>query len=171
MTKSLKSYPTDFTQLIEADQDSLLFPSFDSTHIVELNEIENNGNGLAAVYARNMLIAAGEMDWTETIYIPVSDKSSKIDRNDKTETVDKPILEVHPNPARDYVTAEYHLGDFQTGKLVLVNTEGKMVRQLPLKYAQDKVRINIGHLSNGIYLLKLNTNGKHQQTVKFNIMK
>lgn len=175
LTEEQAAEQDDFTQLIdvlvEADQDSLLFPSFDSAHIVELNEIENNDNGKAAIYARNILVAAGEMDWMETVYIPVSNKSSEIDREEETETIEKPILEVYPNPAREQITAEYHLDDFQTGKLVILNTEGKRVRQIPLKYAEDKVSIGLKSLSNGVYLLKLLANGKRQQTVKFSLQK
>ncbi len=171
MTKSVKSNHTDVTQLIEADQDSLLFPSFDSTHIQQLKDIEDNHNGNAAIFARNILIAAGEMEWTETVYIPVSNKSSEIeDQDENTETIEKPFLEVYPNPARSYITAEYHLDNFKTGKLVIVNTEGKMVRQVPLKYAEDKARIDLKPLSNGVYLIKLIANGKKQQTVKFSIV-
>lgn len=175
LTEEQAAEQDDFTQLIdvlvEADQDSLLFPSFDSAHIVELNEIENNDNGKAAIYARNILVAAGEMDWMETVYIPVSNKSSEIDREEETETIEKPILEVYPNPAREQITAEYHLDDFKTGKLVILNTEGKRVRQIPLKYAEDKVSIGLKSLSNGVYLLKLLANGKRQQTVKFSLQK
>ncbi|MCF8308351.1 MAG: hypothetical protein K9I68_05005, partial [Bacteroidales bacterium] len=53
LTEEQAAEQADFTQLIdvlvEADQDSLWFPSLDSAHIAELNEIENNDNGMAAV--------------------------------------------------------------------------------------------------------------------------
>ena len=165
----------DFSQLInilvEADQDSLLFPSFDNTHIAELNEIENNDNGMAAVYARNILIAAGEMEWTEDVYIPVSNKSAFMEKNETPVDPRKQVLDVYPNPAKDFIVAEYKLKEFQSGNIIVMNAEGKSVRRIPLKYAQDKLRINVKRMSSGVYFLKLIANGKCKQTDKFSIIK
>ena len=175
LTEEQAAEQADFTQLInvlvEADQDSLLFPSYDSTQIVQLKEIKENRNGRAAIYARNILVAAGEMDWTEPVYIPISNKSAHMEKDEVPNNQRKQVLEVYPNPAKDFIIAEYKLDELKSGKIIIMNAEGKSVRQIPLKYAQDKVNINVKQLSNGVYFLKLSANGNNKQTVKFSILK
>ena len=165
----------DFTKLIdvlvEADQDSLLFPSYDSTQIFQLKEIEENRNGRAAIYARNILVAAGEMDWTEPVYIPVSNKSAHMEKDEVPNNQRKQVLKVYPNPAKDFIIAEYHLDEISSGKLIIMNAEGKSIRQIPLKYAQNKLRISVKGMSSGVFFIKLIANGKKQETFKFSILK
>lgn len=66
-------------------------------------------------------------------------------------------LSVYPNPSSDFLFIESELSNDAT-ELVIYSVEGKQVYSSVIENAQEK--INISHLSNGVYLLSLNSKEK-----------
>ncbi len=59
-------------------------------------------------------------------------------------------IEVYPNPASDYLVVE----SSEKGLVYIYNSVGKLCKQIPVE--QDNQQINVGDLSSGLYLLKIN---------------
>ena len=68
-------------------------------------------------------------------------------------------LSIYPNPARDKVSI-----DFQNQSLdgiFLTNVMGKEVLVRDIKYPQNKIELDVHHLSEGIYYLRVNSKEKN----------
>ncbi|MFT4682575.1 MAG: plastocyanin [Flavobacteriales bacterium] len=63
---------------------------------------------------------------------------------------------MYPNPANTYTTVQIE-GDGQTGQLSIYNLTGALVGTQPIQSGTTKIDIN--HLSNGIYIIELNLDG------------
>jgi len=76
----------------------------------------------------------------------------------KTETstisADEFILEVYPNPIKDIFTI--NLSNQPIQKLSLYDIQGKIVQEIRLEKGQQNFEMNIQHLENGMYILKVN---------------
>ena len=87
----------------------------DSTSINKLFNIAANPETAPGIYARNILISMGLVDYTEPVYFPERLKIQPIfSYNNSTEISDS-FLKIFPNPAKDYFTAQTKIiNDFST---------------------------------------------------------
>jgi len=87
------------------------------------------------------------------------------------------ILKVFPNPAKDYIIVEYLVDmpvtdqEHHNIKLVMIDGNGKLLRNIELNYSQDQLVIPTENLNSGIYIFNLYVYGKLEKTSKFTIVK
>jgi Cysteine-rich secretory protein family/Secretion system C-terminal sorting domain len=73
------------------------------------------------------------------------------------------VLNVYPNPAQDLVYVDFHNTTQEPIKISIANITGQVVYQSDSNYtSNDLLTINIGNLSNGIYLLKTQDGMSHK---------
>ncbi|MFU8844889.1 MAG: T9SS type A sorting domain-containing protein, partial [Bacteroidales bacterium] len=123
----------------------------------------------AAMYATNMLIALGEVQYEEPVIMPDYLKSAGASGSqpgvDKTR---KPqMLKVKPNPAKDFMIVEYEL---ETGGNILIeitDISGKPVHSMQAINTRDEVTVDTRHWKPGAHIVTLKLNGKPVESVKF----
>jgi len=142
----------------------------DSTQLAELFEIESPGAGRASVYARNMLIDLGLVDYDEPIIYPDMTKSAKAQEYERLINLaeDKKCIEVFPNPAGDYLIVEHYLEFEPVDAFVQIcNIKGEIVKQAKVTGKQDQQTLDIKALKPGIYIVTLYENNQETDAVKF----
>ncbi|MBN2175052.1 MAG: T9SS type A sorting domain-containing protein, partial [Bacteroidales bacterium] len=145
----------------------------DSTMIVSLMEIEAGSNGMASVYARNVLLALDQMDYEEPILLPDILKSA-IAQDEYNTLISKineapGYLRIKPNPAKDYVIVEYELEQETAASIEINDITGNLKNRLNAFNKQDEIMLNTQDWKPGIYIATLKINGKLIESVKFTI--
>ncbi|MCF8344635.1 MAG: T9SS type A sorting domain-containing protein [Bacteroidales bacterium] len=130
----------------------------DSSKIASLEEIWANDRSLANVYARNTLIAAGLVDYTEIIHFPSLFKSVYTEyppAPDEGEPVDA-RLELYPNPAEQYFIASYRLAEFlEVPYLLISKANGQHVKMIRLTHTVDQLVVSTAELPAGMYVISV----------------
>ena len=91
-------------------------------------------------------------------------------RNDNLTTAnDYEGFHLYPNPAQDRVTLLMP-SDILNGKMVLMNAQGAVVKELRLKEKSHSAIINTNHLVEGIYLLNVFDNNRKVYSEKLVIV-
>ena len=82
------------------------------------------------------------------------------------------LLVVYPNPACNYLIADYTLPEAASGaRLIISNTSGIVLQEIPVALIRNQVTIPLQNLSSGNYVLTLKTDKKIFESVGFNVMK
>jgi hypothetical protein len=129
--------------------------ALDSVHIAGLLDISGYQNTIPALYARNILINAGELYYNEPVFLPSVLKVTPIWQ--KQPNI-KPgsILHVFPNPAHSYFIVEYSMESFHDNAyLVLTDIAGKHVKSIQFTCQQDQIFVPVDDLPDGIYIVQL----------------
>jgi hypothetical protein len=83
----------------------------------------------------------------------------------------EPILfQVKPNPANDKAIVSYDIDPTANGELRICNSVGQEILKTNLDPRKKKYTINADEMTNGIYYLSLNVNGKLIKTLKLIVM-
>jgi hypothetical protein len=72
----------------------------------------------------------------------------------------------YPNPASGSVGFDVDLPSGSTGKIIIRNVVGNVVRELQTGNSQGKVQVDVSDLADGIYFYSLLVDGKTQATKK-----
>ena len=143
----------------------------DSSQIAALFDIEASGAGIASVYARNVLLAMGEIEYDEPILMPDFTKSSAIseERAKLMKALeDHRYLEVFPNPAGDYLIIAHELEPLQENPFAEIrNLKGEILKHVDLSGKQNQETIDIKELKPGVYIVTFFANNKEVESVKF----
>lgn len=143
---------------------NLLVP--DSATIQWLFEIRNSGLEPAATYARNILIAAGEITYEPHFIFPKQSEAPPV----KPPVFDEDpprvsVMHVFPNPALDYILVDYDLtilnptqSDDQ--QLIITSAEGRQSGTIKLGDKQNQVLISLKNYPPGIYIMSMYYGGK-----------
>jgi len=145
----------------------------DSNQIQILLNLMNSSTGSLSGYARNVLLARGEITYKEPYIFPQgSVKSSKIHHKNTSENKNTNLLKVYPNPARDYIIIEYALNiGPDNASVVLYDAMGKIIRFMKINNTIDWLVVPLGDIPSGNYIGILKNNDKPLGTVKFVIAK
>ena len=171
---SLSGYKQEITCSL-----TVIFSDFSyliSTHAIPLFSLYESGENNATVYARNLLIASGLLDYEEPINIGDSVKSA-VTLMPATKPVansrrDHEMLSVFPNPAKGYVIIEYRMpGSSSKAALIICNSSGIVVSEQILTKVRDQVVIETKSLSSGSYFVSLQVNGKQICSKPLSIIK
>ena len=81
------------------------------------------------------------------------------------------ISNVYPNPASQYITFDYSLGNSTNGSITIADITGKIVRSANLNDNTAKQVINLDGLNDGIYIYTFYSSGKAISTKRFIIKK
>ncbi|MCD4744961.1 MAG: hypothetical protein K8R58_01530, partial [Bacteroidales bacterium] len=177
-----QAYLILFGLLEELQSDSTGIIAIDSIQVVILETLAQNNSRFPGAYARNILIAAGLLDYEEPIIIPDLLKSSKINADEpctEKEAEQSGILNIFPNPAKDKITVrlpeftaeECHFGTFtsrhynyryyKNSVLCIYDIFGRQLREISLKDVKgDEIETDVSTFSTGIYLIALFENDK-----------
>lgn len=138
----------------------------------------NNEVNIAAVYARNILSISGEIIYNEPYILPDDLKSSTVVYGDDDINQTKPtdhhhIMQIYPNPAKDYLICEYEIvGEYTQANIYIMQSgSGKSLINYPLSQSQDAHVIDLNGLESGNYILVLMLDGQSIASSKFNIVK
>ena len=135
----------------------------DSICINTLSDIMDNDYPLISDYARGLLVKGGHIDYTEQVVYSNNTKSYWIYQFNPKETVihKKDYLKLFPNPAGDYVIVYFNTIELETtGKLLMHDINGKILRTIMLRNCQNQLTLNLGDIPNGVYIISLYVNGK-----------
>nr|NQU89255.1 T9SS type A sorting domain-containing protein [Bacteroidota bacterium] len=124
----------------------------------------------ASVYAKNILISLGEMTYEEPILMPDLYKSSEaIEEYNQLLASEPPsLLEIYPNPAKDYLIIGYTLDMTEVNGVVEIkNLKGELVTTIPFTEPVDKHTVLTQNWKSGTYIVTLVVNGKVMESIKF----
>jgi len=127
------------------------------------------------VYARNILIQSDSFIYHEPILLP-PEGPEKILKNHKKKSApsgddNNSVLKVYPNPAHDFLIAEYLIIGGTNNSIDIVDVTGKICRSYILKDLQNQLVIETGDLKTGIYYVRLIVDGKVSKSSKLSIVK
>jgi hypothetical protein len=133
--------------------------------VSQINSFNKDDNLLPGIIARNILHAAGQMDYEEPINLNISTKSSSIPQNEieivSESTNDLSYLRISPNPATDYFIADYSTG-VQSGQayLKISNSSGQKISVIFLQDLKNSVVVPVNGVEKGLYIVTLFQNNK-----------
>jgi len=146
--------------------------SISPIQIQQLSELEQ-ATAPAAVYARNILIMAGNLAYNEPIQLPNLLKSSEAeDAYTKALEAKMPsVLELYPNPADDYIILGYRLDlDPVDLSIEIRNLKGELIKTLAISEKQNQQVVNTETWQAGIYIVSLKQNGEIIDSVKLTLV-
>jgi len=145
----------------------------DSMQIVNLNTIKQGSEGMMKVYARNLLYGIqGITDYSEPYQLPQPGlKESKI-RWVTTAVPSQNSLKLYPNPANNYVIAEYFLKDQKLKcKIRLFGNAGELLKEAPVFSSHGYCKFVLDGLTPGMYICKIMCDNGTLDAVKLIIQK
>jgi hypothetical protein len=81
------------------------------------------------------------------------------------------MLEVYPNPSKDFVIIGYQFDKETRGMIVIRDITGKPVQSISFNGMQDQVTVTTRGWITGVYILNLVVNGNVIETTKFTLIK
>jgi hypothetical protein len=180
---TLYSIPSQFELSVEQQAEYENFVEFynllasmnglvpDSIKVEELTGIMEQEIGEASMFALNMLIDLGEVEYYEPIEMPDYMKSTTVDGSFTSiiNTAAPQSLKVMPNPAKDYIIVEYELELAGKGLVEICDVSGKPIHSVQVTNIKDQLTIDTRYWNKGIYIALLKINGKKKETVKFTV--
>ncbi len=134
-----------------------------------LLSIESDG-GTAGSYARGLLVFNNIVEYNEPVFMPeplINNKNIKTGQENNEKH-----LKVYPNPAGDYIYAEYKLPEESKDMLIkVININGQVEKTIKLKYAIDNKLLNLAGLSNGNCMIILEADGNTISSKAITIVK
>lgn len=122
--------------------------------------------------ARNILYAAGCIDYQEPVILPEEElKSSEVNGNNTINQSGNPdILKVFPNPAGDYFIIDYNTEDY-TGDISIKASDlsGRLLFTNTCSLKRDQVVLDVTAWITGVYNISLLVNGKIIKSEKISI--
>jgi hypothetical protein len=152
---------------MKSNGDTISMP--DSTQTARLENLMNNSEAQPGVYARNMLVAAGKLHYDEVLHLPEGAlKMAEIYPRRGKLASQEALLQLFPNPAKDYVIASYKLIDkCSNAELRLNDGNGKVITSYKLVPKTSQKTIPLTNLTPGNYYVSLITEGNVRFTCKF----
>jgi Papain family cysteine protease/Secretion system C-terminal sorting domain len=145
----------------------------DSTDIDNLLAIANNNYPLISTYARNTLVVADKLDYTEPLLLPAIYKASYIDypKVPLSGEAGKSSLRVFPVPAKDYCIVEYQLPEnLKVASIQLYDINGRLLMNFEVSERKDQQFISLEKIHSGLYTICLFADGKIVGSQKINVL-
>ncbi len=132
----------------------------DSLQLIALTELATHVS-TAGSSARNLLINQGAMVYNEPYIFPDDNlKSGKVIRRKQAIEKSDVVLKVFPNPAVDYIIAEYQLDKHINKPLLnIIDVLGRNLQSVTLSCNKGYEVIPLNNIPPGIYTITLCTNG------------
>lgn len=135
---------------------------------IESDQILQGENGFIAMFDANGVdgneilpkvrykffnrVAGNDADYVTIIYNPSDVGFSEIESYE--------ISEPYPNPAYDYFNVEHKIQDFETAEMKLYNSAGQLILVHPIQKSSQKSVIYTSGLSEGVYYISIEIDGK-----------
>ncbi len=162
-----------YNMLSSLYQNSGTMDSLTASQVSDLQILSSVGEQGPRAYARNILLAMDEIAYQEPILFPNSLKSSEAveEYENLIETPAPGMLEIYPNPAKDYVIIQYKLDTEKDGKIEIQDMAGTAKHVLPFTQIQDKITLITQGWSPGMYIATIKIDGSTIESVKFTLVK
>jgi len=149
--------------------------NLDPTSNATIQSLYNTGNEPLKSYAMNIMIAKGSLPYNEPILLPDNPKSSKEKKTTRTgKFVGTSYLKIFPNPAKQYLIAEFNLEDKKSYAspitIQITSIQGYNIETINLAKKQDQVLIITNNYKPGLYICSLIVNGKIIDSIRFAII-
>jgi hypothetical protein len=139
-----------------------------------LNNLAADSNSVLQTTAWNLLENAEIANFTEKVILPQpnTNKTAKIERIKPffgKHNGLEPLINIYPNPAKDYITVEYAMldkGDDVT--IGIYDMQGKLIKQVNSDNQIDVLKIDISDLQAGYYNVQFVSSLQGNYTVKIN---
>nr|NQU91222.1 T9SS type A sorting domain-containing protein [Bacteroidota bacterium] len=140
--------------------------------IGQLQGIVSDETGIASVYARNLLLAIDELEYEEPVILPDHMKSTEVEKafNELLNTPAPKMLEVYPNPSKDFVILGYHFDKETQGTIEIRDMSGRLMESIAFKGMQDQVTVTTRGWTPGVYVLSLVVKDKVIESTKFTLI-
>jgi hypothetical protein len=142
----------------------------DTTSITELLGIMEHGFPSISGYIRGLLVNGKYIEYIEDVAPAYGYKSSKvpITGSISLKNVKYEPLKLFPNPTTDYIIADFNtVSSVDCGKIVIVDLNGKICKEINLLNHQDQIVINLENLTSGCYIVLLQLDNKLISKKKF----
>lgn len=174
-SQELSDITAYYNLLSQIQEDNRDVNELTNDEILDLQTLYENSNNKAAVYARNLLFAAEEIEYeAPVIYPDFGNKSALITTtaNSNTSKNNLTYIDVYPNPARDYIIFEYDISaSFDKAQInVFHSVKGTLVMQKDLTDKQNAITIGTKEWVTGTYLVSILVDGKIVKSTKFNVV-
>jgi hypothetical protein len=146
---------------ITADQNALLY------------DLADNSVNFAGAYARCILKQTYDYPYKELVLLPEEGlKSSNIVFDlPISETFSPEYVKLYPNPANDYFIVEFLTGNVNGATISIFDSRGLPVKNITIPGKQQHCVVNIKDLPTGVYLIKVNMDGRTLASVKLSRLK
>jgi hypothetical protein len=81
------------------------------------------------------------------------------------------FIGIFPNPAADQITLQYDLTSYSKAKMMIFDMDGKTLYQTVLDTKDFSIDLNVVSLRNGVYLIKIISEGELIKVEKLTIVK
>jgi hypothetical protein len=164
-----QDYISLFTLIIQLNGN---LPVAGSTEALALESLADDEENYPGACARNILLAAGLIEYEEPIILPEDElKSSEaVDLHYKKDLSKPEILKVFPNPASNYIIVEYNTEGLNGDVSISFNDiTGKSVFISNYSNKCDQVVLNTQNILSGVYYICLLVNKKVVRSEKITI--
>lgn len=147
--------------------------SLTASQVNEFHVLASEGAQRPCAYARNILLALDEIAYDEPILFPNLLKSSeaKVGYENLINAQPPQILEVYPNPSKDFVILKYKLDTEQEGIIEIQDVSGKTIQILQFTEIQDQITVATQDWNAGLYIASIIMDGKSIESIKFTLVK
>jgi len=138
----------------------------------QLQGIVAGGTGFAKVYARNILVALGVLEYEEPVILPDLFKTSEaVEAYEELLNTPAPkMLEVYPNPSKDFVILGYRFDKETHGMIEIRDVSGRLMESIAFNGMQDQVTLTTRGWTPGVYVLSLVVKDKVIESTKFTLV-
>jgi len=156
--------------VLNIDNGSLSLENAVAQNIEFIQELAHTENAVGEIQAQILLEEANDIDFLETIKLP---EEAMVNKNltFDTETEDsfndfESLINVYPNPSKDYFSIEYALVDFNGNEQIeIYSSNGRLIDRLAIPHAIGTYKYE-RKLPTGNYIIKVGKN----YTQKLNIL-
>jgi len=116
-----------------------------------------------------------DYQYIEEVLQPTEEPAQRIKPKqvDEQKLINGSFFKVYPNPATDYFTLEYNIGDVVSSniEMVILDALGRKIMTKNLSKTRDEVLIDVNSLNKGVYSISFIVNGNVVSTQKLTIVK
>ncbi|MBP6872815.1 MAG: T9SS type A sorting domain-containing protein [Bacteroidales bacterium] len=128
----------------------------DSLQVATLVSLSNSGIGQIRALARNLLVMADELHYSEPYIIPGNGlKSNNIKRIPVKQNNPEISFTIYPNPATESVWIEFVSNRAKVkGSIQLIDLTGKVIKHISIKSWQIKYQLSVSTIKSGMYFIR-----------------
>ncbi|MFA8300109.1 MAG: T9SS type A sorting domain-containing protein [Hyphomicrobiales bacterium] len=121
-------------------------------------------------YARSILLDADLIEYKEPIVLPDFSSNMKEAKITEDKTEENQLIQLYPNPAKDYIVVEYNTKAVGEMLLKLVDLKGNTIFT-QIVDGQDQLTIDTRSYNAGTYILQILEGKTIAESIKVNIVK
>jgi hypothetical protein len=160
----------DFSVLIQIleqlSNDTFSYIAPDSIQIISLLSLVEGDYAIPGVFARNVLLEDGYLEYHEPILLETTLKSGRLYRKYGKNVHISSDFKAYPNPCKDYIILEYTKRPEDVLTIEIMNVKANAVASYSYKKPANQVIIPFSQYPPGTYLLHVYLNGSLKKVSK-----